>query len=106
MSHLKLFRPAEGSRVFRFDQPEPETIPFKPHFQRRLRSQPRQPQSLISRARLLHDNRNCPHCEHPSVEPLELDDAVYNCSGLPIPGTATLVGFHCLNCHTEWPAES
>jgi hypothetical protein len=105
MSQLKLYRPAEGNRVFRFDDPEPAILPFKPHFQRRRRTQSRQPMSLIARARLLHDNRNCPHCEHPIVEPLELDDAVYNCNGLPIPGTATLVGFHCEHCHGEWPAE-
>ncbi len=103
MSQLKVYRPAEGNRIYRFDEPEPQILPFKPYFERR-KSQSRQRGNLIARARLLYENRNCPHCDHPGVEPLELDDAVINCSGLPIPGTATLVGFHCLHCHSEWPA--
>ncbi len=104
MSHLKVYRPAEGDRVYRFDDPEPQILPFPPHYQRRHRSASRPALGLIARARLLYENRNCPHCDHPNVEPLELDDAVLGCSGMPIPGTATLVGFHCLHCHSEWPA--
>jgi len=104
MSHLKLYRPPEGDRVFRFDTPEPTVLPFKPHFQNRLRTRPLEGEGQIARAKLLHENRTCPHCDRPMVEPLELDDAVYNQNGLPIPGTATLVGFHCLNCGSEWPA--
>jgi len=103
MSHLKLYRPPEGNRTYRFDEPEPATLPFKPYFQSRQKS--RQSMDELARARLLHENRVCPYCQHPEVEPLELDDAVYNGSGMPIPGTATLVGFHCLQCHAEWPAE-
>ena len=105
MSHLKLYRPADGNRVFRFDDPEPATLPFKPHFQSRQKSRARRSLNGVERARILHENRSCPHCQHPMVEPLELDDAIYNKSGLSIPGTATLVGFHCLNCHSEWPAD-
>lgn len=105
MSHLKVYRPAEGNRVFRFDDPEPATLPFKPYFQQRQKSRSRQMMNHIERARILHENRVCPTCNSPLVEPLELDDAVFNGSGMPIPGTATLVGFHCLQCHSEWPVD-
>jgi hypothetical protein len=57
---------------------------------------------VITRAQTLFSNRTCPHCQYALVKPIELDDAVVNRSGLPIPGTATLVGFHCMGCDTEW----
>ena len=104
MSHLKLYRPNGGHRTFRFDEAEPAILPFRPHFEQRRQSQNRRASNLLARARTLYENRQCPHCDHPNVEPLELDDAVQNGNNLPIPGTATLVGFHCLKCHHEWPA--
>jgi hypothetical protein len=59
---------------------------------------------VLERARNLRRNGRCPHCDHPIVEPIELDDAILNRNRMPIPGTATLVGFHCHGCHHEWPA--
>ena len=58
----------------------------------------------LDRARSLRSNDRCPHCSRSLVKPLELDDAVRSRNNLPIPGTATLVGFHCDSCHWEWPA--
>ena len=60
--------------------------------------------SPLDRARSLRHNDRCPHCRHGLVEPLELADGVRSRNHQPIPGTATLVGFHCLACHWEWPA--
>lgn len=58
----------------------------------------------VDRARILRENSTCPECSGRSVEPLELQDAVISPkSRLPIPGTATIVGFHCNDCATEWP---
>lgn len=57
---------------------------------------------IITRARLLFENRTCPECHYPVVTPVELNDAQFNRNGLPIPGTATLVGFHCQGCRAEW----
>lgn len=56
----------------------------------------------ITRARLLFENRVCPTCGYPVVTPLELNDHQLNRNRLPIPGTATLVGFHCCGCGAEW----
>ena len=56
------------------------------------------------RAKLIRDNATCPSCNHQDIEVLELEDAVISSrSRLPIPGTATIVGFHCNDCGVEWP---
>lgn len=60
--------------------------------------------NVVDRARTLYANRCCPTCTYPIVEPVELDDAMVNRNGQPIPGTATLIGFRCDACDSEWPA--
>lgn len=57
---------------------------------------------IITRARHLFANRSCHSCGYPVVVPLELNDSQLNRNHLPIPGTATLVGFRCCGCHAEW----
>jgi hypothetical protein len=63
-------------------------------------AQPRQ--SAIARARLEHQNRNCPRCRRITVQPVELDDALLNRKGEAIPNTATVDGFYCTTCSHEW----
>lgn len=58
---------------------------------------------VVTRAQTLRENCECRQCGHPVVQPVELNDATLNQNGLPIPGTATLVGFHCARCDREWP---
>ena len=56
------------------------------------------------RARIIQQNNCCPECSLHDIEPLELADALISPkSRLPVPGTATIVGFHCNDCGTEWP---
>ena len=58
----------------------------------------------VDRARLIHDNCECPDCHRRDVEPMELNDAtISQRSRLPVPGTATIIGFHCNGCGSEWP---
>lgn len=57
---------------------------------------------VITRARLLFENRRCESCGYPVVMPIELNDAEVNRNRQPIPGTATLVGFRCCGCRSEW----
>jgi predicted RNA-binding Zn-ribbon protein involved in translation (DUF1610 family) len=58
----------------------------------------------VDRARLIHQNGTCPECGHQDIEPLELADSMISPRNrLPVPGTATIVGFHCNDCGTEWP---
>ncbi len=58
--------------------------------------------NMIERARVLFQNRSCKSCGYPVVTPIELNDAQLNRNQRPIPGTATLVGFHCHGCDAEW----
>lgn len=60
------------------------------------------PMNVITRARLLFENRSCRSCGYPVVVPIELDDAQLNRNGQEIPGTASLVGFRCEGCRAEW----
>lgn len=58
----------------------------------------------VDRARLIHQNGTCPECGHQDIEPLELADSMISPRNrLPVPGTATIVGFHCNDCGSEWP---
>jgi hypothetical protein len=60
-------------------------------------------QSIVDRARLEHRNQRCRHCGRVTVETIELDDALLDRRGMPIPGTATVVGFFCNACRHDWP---
>ena len=56
------------------------------------------------RARMIRENRVCPECQLSDVEPLELEDGLISQRNhQPVPGTATIVGFHCNDCSSEWP---
>lgn len=58
----------------------------------------------VQRSRLLHMHRRCHECGRPTVHPVERNDAVLGKNRLPIPGTSTVVGFHCDYCQSEWSA--
>ncbi|NNJ26160.1 hypothetical protein [Alienimonas chondri] len=57
----------------------------------------------LSRAKILHANRTCKACGAGGVEPVLLSDGVCDASGQQVPGSGTLVGFHCCRCQQEWP---
>ncbi|MEX0724962.1 MAG: hypothetical protein WEB58_02410 [Planctomycetaceae bacterium] len=112
MSSLKLYAPVESSDGDDFEFPS--IIPFEMFV-----GDSESPGMIVSRgtslgssrrltpivrARVLHTNRVCPYCRHAAVEPIELNDGILNRQRKPIPGTATLVGFHCQDCDAEWPA--
>ncbi|MCG6155549.1 hypothetical protein [Rubinisphaera margarita] len=96
MSCVSIYRPSGIAE-------EPMTIPF-PRLRFGRTSSDDGAQTLaLNRARLMHHNRFCPCCNSVAVEPLELNDPSLNASGMPIPGTATVVAFHCNGCYHEWP---
>lgn len=105
---LKLYAPdsevAEaddlGLNLYRESHDEPEVLSW------RVMRRDGQPSYLeiLNRSRLLHMHRRCHECGRPTVQPLERDDAALGKNRLPIPGTATVVGFHCVYCSTEWSA--
>lgn len=110
MSRLKLYWPdARGQvngaapvAVSNDQSAEPAVIPFSRT--NRWSGADSPSSEVIERAATLRANCVCPACRRPGVEPIELNDAVLGRGNLPIPGTATLVGFRCNGCDTEWPA--
>jgi hypothetical protein len=108
MSRLTVFWPDECDAVMAATAPAARILPFsRPVRSRMTGSQQSAPvqeprMDVISRARVMFENRRCRHCAYPVVKPLELDDALVNKTGLDIPGTATLVGFQCQSCEREW----
>ena len=99
MSRLSVFWPEEPKHVSSRND-DPMILPFPK--QRDYRKSSAEPMDVVTRARLLYSNRQCHDCGYPVVEPIELPDSTLNLSGLAIPGTATLVGFRCCGCHSEW----
>jgi len=111
MSRLKLYWPEEqNSGINRSAEaaseescPDDMLIPFRLRHACTATASHVSILDVVTRAQMLRENRECPDCGHPVVEPVELNDAAHNLNGLPIPGTATLVGFHCTRCDREWP---
>jgi hypothetical protein len=56
----------------------------------------------LMRARVLHENRCCPRCRRGGVIPLDLGDGDKRNPAMPVPGSATLIGFCCDSCGAEW----
>ena len=108
MSRLRVYWPAdrvEEPASARRDETHSQTDPAILSFVEavRHRQQVRMP-DVATRARSVYYNVNCPCCKRTAVVPLVLNDALRNRNRMPIPGTATLVGFHCNECRYEWPA--
>lgn len=109
MSHLKLYRPEEstGDVEIEIEESFPATISIESIPRTTVRNRVFSggvSADLISRAKAMYANQSCPHCQHATVEPIELGDAIISPRHhRPIPGTATLVGFHCHSCGNEWP---
>ena len=59
-------------------------------------------QDPVTRAKLLFAHRTCPCCGAGGTEPVLLADAALDAAGRPVPGTGTLVGFHCPRCEADW----
>ena len=57
---------------------------------------------ILARTRAVYRNKRCRDCGRPTVQPIERDDALLGKNRLPIPGSATLVGFSCQYCRNEW----
>ena len=60
--------------------------------------------SAAFRAQRLNAHQTCPGCQRVGVLPLMLNDGRIDNSGRMVPGSATLVGFRCQECHHEWSA--
>lgn len=98
MSALRVVWPDEDLAQLSLLTDEPSILPFE----RQSRDHESGAFHVVHRARTLYENRCCKACRYPVVEPIELADGVRNRKGMVIPGTATLVGFRCRGCKSEW----
>lgn len=104
MSYLRVYWPADVGLVDNsssFDR-SPAVGDFRRRRSRWLAGR----QSAVNRARILRENCRCPECGRPSVEPIELNDGRRDRGGQVVPGSATIVGFRCLRCESEWSAQT
>ncbi len=112
MSSLKLFSPlAQDARcsVALFDPEEysdaaataatPVLLPFA---RRDARFSDECATAVLSRSRLVFQNRCCPECRRAAVEPLDDDRPLASRRLTAHVARADLVGFRCLACHHEW----
>jgi hypothetical protein len=100
MIGLRVFRGPETSRSeSRFvEEDRPDVLSLARFVDRQASSR-----SPLSRAKALHANRCCRFCGSSRVDPVTLNDGLRDGSGQYVPGSATLVGFHCEECREEWP---
>jgi len=102
MSRLSVYWPDECEMATRGTADAPMILPFPTRMQSAGATAAAPVLDVVTRARLLFENRKCCQCGYPVVEPLELDDALLNSNGREVPGTATLIGFECRSCHASW----
>jgi hypothetical protein len=96
---LPFLRKSTRATVDRFRRSEQLPIPRTLTIQRRHSANRMDP---LTRARALHENRCCPRCRRACAVPVDLGDGDERYAAMPIPGTATLVGFFCDACGAEW----
>lgn len=60
---------------------------------------------LLSRARLIFENRCCPECSRAAVVPVDSEPLLMSGNHMPVPGTGRLVGFECAHCGHAWAAD-
>jgi len=104
---LRLVTDDAEAVILPFSPPARRSLPgrsarLRPRFSTADLSPPEGRMDLLTRARVLHSNRCCPHCGRASVIPIDLGDGDLRNHAMPIPGTSTLVGFSCDSCGAEW----
>lgn len=60
---------------------------------------------VLKRSQTITENRKCPACKARSIQTIELHDGIKDVWRYTVPGTASLVGFRCDGCGTEWPVD-
>lgn len=57
---------------------------------------------MLTRARIIHENRCCPECSRAAVVPVDAEPQLMFRNHMPVPGSGTLVGFECESCGHAW----
>jgi hypothetical protein len=100
---LALYAPAETDWQGESDCDDAPVILKFPR--RSARSAGDTQQALLTRARIIHENRCCPICNRAAVVPVDSERSLLARDNMPIPGSGTLLGFECESCGHEWSAD-
>ncbi|MFN0053473.1 MAG: hypothetical protein ACKV0T_14920 [Planctomycetales bacterium] len=106
---LSLYRPTDGLAAEEATSglPLDEESPVILSFPRRISRVAGGRQSdLLTRARLIHANRDCPICGRAAVVPVDAEPVLMSRDKMPVPGAGRLVGFECDACGHAWGLES
>ncbi len=99
---LTLYAPADTDRQSDLDSDgAPVILPFP---RRSARAAIDTQQALLTRARIIHENRCCPICNRAAVVPVDSERSLLSRDHMPIPGSGTLLGFECESCGHSWDA--
>jgi hypothetical protein len=99
---LSLYAPADTE--WAGDEPSADA-PVILSFPRRAARLGHNPQrALLTRARVIHENRCCPVCNRAAVVPVEAGQSLLYRDRMPVPGSGTLLGFECESCGHTWDA--
>jgi len=108
MSCLKLHWPpslslyAPGDAGWQSDSDDAPVILSFPH--RATRAGGNSQRDLLTRARLIHENRCCPICSRAAVVPVNAEPILMSRNQMPVPGSGAIVGFACDCCGHQWNA--
>jgi hypothetical protein len=99
---LSLYAPADADWQGPADSGDAPVILRFPRRARQIGSDTQR--ALLTRARIIHENRCCPICNRAAVVPVNSEQALLSRDHMPIPGSGTLLGFECESCGHEWNA--
>jgi hypothetical protein len=85
------------------DGSEPVILSF-PRRTRSIMGQIGPQRDLLTRARIIHENRCCEECGRAAVVPVDAEPVLAYRDSMPVPGSGTLIGFACECCGHEWRA--
>lgn len=104
---LSLYPPsvAEGQPEVDDEGDGPVILKF-PRVENRIagRIGPGSQRDILERARTLHANRLCVDCGRAAVVPVDAEPSVAFRDSTAVPGSGTLIGFHCDCCGHQWQA--
>jgi len=104
---LSVYAPAVAEWQNDIEGDDPEGEPVILSFPRRSaaimgRIGPNVQRDLLTRARIIHENRCCEECGRAAVVPVDAEPALAFRDAMPVPGSGTLIGFACECCGHEW----
>lgn len=99
---LSLYAPADAGWQSDSNSDESPVILSFPR--RGVRNRPTSQRELLTRARVLYENRCCPVCQRAAVVPVDAEPAVAYRDSMAVPGSGQLIGFACDCCGHEWQA--